>query len=198
MATGADVIRELMRTTEKLARKVAYEPTGVVPGFHVGPNITVTEDGRLRYVQPPDPIVELELAETTVADTHEWTASIVTDTQSICAVVSSYVEITIPSSGYYTFRHVANIGATGDGWKEGDLFQTLLYVNGSDVDIVAEIAISADTASDQSLSGSTTRLLTAGDVVVAWLHWENTLTTATDARGVLDDPPVSAFTMTQL
>jgi hypothetical protein len=52
MATPTEVARELLRSSEQIARKVTTEPTGVKPGYSAALGGTVTEDGRLRYVAP--------------------------------------------------------------------------------------------------------------------------------------------------
>lgn len=48
--SAEDVIRELTGLTERQARKINDEPTGVTPGFHLSLGGAVLPNGKIRYV----------------------------------------------------------------------------------------------------------------------------------------------------
>lgn len=196
------------RIDEKIEKMVFKFQSGVVPGG-IYTRFRVNSAGWIVWAGTDETlIVELELGEISTDDSdfdnlpHPWAAATITDTLSICANVTitltagdfDTVAITIPTDGSYTFRHAATLIG---GWINGDIFKTILYVNGVETATVAQLTISADTGADQPLDGSTTQTLTAGDVCVAYFSWTNTLTTPTGARGT-NTPAVSSFTVTQL
>lgn len=132
MATPHDVVKELSLLHTDAAKRIAYVPTGVEPGYHPSLGATVTPDGRLRYVGggPPSALIAYhsDTTQTILSGAEDRINFNVVDRDpdSLVTIGSGWNVVLPDSDLWYEVGARARIEDTTT-YSAGEIFALLLY-----------------------------------------------------------------------